>query len=927
MASTSYRMDLVRGNFLSVNSKLCSTRACPISISVKPMFTRCCHQAGESEKKKNKSLKVVGLGSKRNAILDFCLDSPLLQSSSVEFWTTGSGSSEKVQRFRQITGKPSFPIEGAIEEVMDLLVENSMSLGSIIVLVAGTGFNSDDKAATKLLGAIKSNGGLAVSIIMKPFSFEGERRKNQVDKLIVKLAQFSNLSIVVDSDALLKRETVTLTEALRMANNAVLLAIMSVSALLSDSSIKTLHVIPDKSKVIGTSDVLNILQHSGKAVVGFGAGYSVKASVERAAFDCPFLSGGLVQAMKDVVICIIASANIMDKKDIQAAICAFRHITKSSAKVICSTVLESTLEPNVIVSTIIISGVPSPEATPNLNFWSQLSLRIPFPFAQLWGGLSSKTTDSQETVLPKESSWLEETLSMRQTALKNDTLETQTDDLSFSTDYQDESKAFSNCSENKNSGFKPQLPCINTKSAERVSIHSSSGVNGGADNHTATKQINCVSDNQDVVKMDQRFNFLKSSQVTHNLMGEDVPDLDSAQGKCSNNESSHINHDENPNTNIAANNQTKQHQLSSSTTRNSIFTQNCLKDSFSNDMEGNVKGNAFSSITQNERAINIDESSDSQYIDKGLGHWKEDAPGKSNWELPMLDKNSSINSHDTEFVVGHADGSVHAAQLMDKEGLVCWNEELDLSVAEAWAHMQGDLQKKSKVDDWRLPIGVKLVNEKNGNHQAAQGMQIDDSESKIAQDAGLSPWNGLAGAGLSAMMDIYHAASAMVLGNDTEDYRKQGSLSDRAASMLETERGLKRKWSPIVEMQYREGIYRGRCQGGLPEGKGRLSYKDGSFYDGIWKHGKRCGTGAFYYSSGDMFQGYWRDDLMHGKGKANGEGRYYSKDGDVFFGHFENNWRHGKGLYIEPNGTRWSEIWEQGILVHRAPLESKGRST
>ena len=44
--------------------------------------------------------------------------------------------------------------------------------------------------------------------------------------------------------------------------------------------------------------------------------------------------------------------------------------------------------------------------------------------------------------------------------------------------------------------------------------------------------------------------------------------------------------------------------------------------------------------------------------------------------------------------------------------------------------------------------------------------------------------NGMADAGLGAIMDIYHAASALVSGKDAEEYRKQRSLSERAASML-----------------------------------------------------------------------------------------------------------------------------------------------
>lgn len=37
--------------------------------------------------------------------------------------------------------------------------------------------------------------------------------------------------------------------------------------------------------------------------------------------------------------------------------------------------------------------------------------------------------------------------------------------------------------------------------------------------------------------------------------------------------------------------------------------------------------------------------------------------------------------------------------------------------------------------------------------------------------------------------------------------------------MQESERESQKKWSPVVEINYRGGVYVGRCQGGLPEGK------------------------------------------------------------------------------------------------------------
>ena len=97
-------------------------------------------------------------------------------------------------------------------------------------------------------------------------------------------------------------------------------------------------------------------------------------------------------------------------------------------------------------------------------------------------------------------------------------------------------------------------------------------------------------------------------------------------------------------------------------------------------------------------------------------------------------------------------------------------------------------------------------------------------------------------------------------------------------------------------MQYRGELFKGRCQGGLSEGKvnryvafyscmeplsyawdkrlswshsflsqGRLVFGDGSIYDGMWHKGKRCGLGTFYFKNGDVFQGTWSEDLIHGK--------------------------------------------------------------
>lgn len=886
-------------------------------------------------------MKVVGLGNRTNGILEFCSNSPLVSSSTVEFWNICSGASEKAQSFRKITGFSPFSTEGAVAVVLDdLLVNHPSFLDSVVVLVAGTGFGSGDKAAVELLKQAWSSGGLAVSIITKPFSFEGQRRQKEVEELIVKLTKFSNLSIVVDSDVLLKREMVTLAEALRTTNNAVLLAIMAFSTLISDSHMKVLDIIPDDTKVVSASDILNILQHSGKAAIGFGAGFSVKASVERAAFDCPFLSGSLIQEINNVVISI-TSAQTMDKRDIQAAIRAFRQIARSSAQIICSTILETALEPNVIVSTIIVTGLDRSESTPKMNFWSQLSLSLPFPFSLFRDGLSLKNNVGQPSSLPSKAFCLEEALSTRQDTLKNHAQKPQDNDFLVPAESQDGFKDFSNCRRNDNDRFKSQLSGKHKQFANEVSCTDSlTNINSVVDNPRSTMR-------KDIINTDNVLGSCKLDGVVCDFREKNLLDLDSAQETCDNDKSGHTVQFVNSSSYLGSRSEAMQ-RLSSSSTGEASLCASFNGDGFPMDYpEHDTEGCEIARSHQDGASIG-DEYSVSFSMNLEV-HLEKNASDKNQQHISMLDDTSIVDSDKTENSVPRAEGSRPSTHFMDKERLIYWNEGLDLRAVEAWAHERASEQKDSEVDNLRLQVGGNPVNGENVNplskkYQAGAELQLENSQAETPVDVHLSVQNSIADAGLGAILDIYHAASALVSGKDAEEYRKQRSLSERAASMLETERGLKKKWSRVIEMPYREGIYKGRCQGGLPEGKGRLNLKDGSFYDGIWKHGKRSGVGAFYYSSGDVFQGSWRDDLMHGKGwfyfkngdrwfsdfwkgKANGEGRYYSRHGHVFFGHFQDNMRHGEGHYIESNGTKWHEVWDQGVLVSRKMLESEESTT
>ncbi|KAK3421386.1 hypothetical protein EUGRSUZ_G02041 [Eucalyptus grandis] len=629
-----------------------------------------------------------------------------------------------------------------------------------IILVASAGYGSDHTIAWDILRQVKSANGFAVAVFLKPFSFEGRRRQDEVKDLVDKLKELTTFSINIDTDLLLQKDLVTLDEAVRTANNAVLLAINAISILTSDVHKKHLDLTQNSMKELNITEVMKVLERCKEGKIGFGSGYNIKMSILQAIYDCPFLSRGF-KDFNGMVICILTSS-AGNQLNLKAFLETFRQVTGYQKEVIVSVVQEPTLEANMLVTTVVTVGHGDRNPRKS-SILSRLAQSFPFVF-NLFG--------KQQ----------------------------------------------------------PQL-------------------NGGQGKGS--------------------FETTDPSQVTN------VLDLDDEQSG------------------VAVNGR----------------GQGSVLDSGEPESSAKIENNEIHSSRRYEQ----DEFQFSE----------------SNAELQILDGQLPEGSPSFQ-----------------REPLNSWNFTPGYEVAQEWARERAHDSSSSKLNTmsiFQLPVGVKPSNELKDNQNIANSVQngiqeIDNVvEAQPIDDSSASSWSGLADVGFGAVKDF---ASTLIQGKRPDVHQKQGNLSARAASMLEAERYSQKTWNPNVEMKYRGGTYRGRCQGGLPEGKGRLVLSDGSIYDGMWRYGKRSGSGTYCFSNGDVFQGSWRDDVMHGKGwfyfhtgdrwfanfwkgKANGEGRFYTKSGDVWFGQFEDGWRHGRFLCIVVNGDRYVEIWDHGVLLSREQLDSE----
>ncbi|RZB89501.1 Protein ACCUMULATION AND REPLICATION OF CHLOROPLASTS 3 isoform B [Glycine soja] len=678
-------------------------------------------------------VEVIVIGSRKDAVFDFCLNSPF-QLPSPRFWNILMKESEEVQLQQRSVEEESHP----------RLVKAPLFLKSCsktIVLVASAGYGLYHTVAADIFETVRSRNGLTVAIVLKPFRFEGLKRQDEVKALMQKLKENTNLLIEIDIDALLEKDLLTLDEAMKTANDAVLLAIKAVSVLKSEMHKKFIDRLNDGMKEASSSEINKILESYKEAGIGFGAAYNIKASILQSIFDSPFL-GVRLKDPNSLVICTLACSEPINDSDIAIFLHTFRQTTKYTRDIIISTIHDHAVEPNLFITTVLTLGCLNVQrSSQNGGILSRLALHFPLIFS-FWGRHNQQQvgTGKQTEVFPHE-----------------------------------------------------------------------------------------VMSSDDI---DERTNRITSDNIDNNL--------------------------------------------------DKYYEEPALRN------------NSSKLPTSRDSGKNGEDLSDTT----------------SNYNILYDSITEGVALGDSAF---------------QREQLENWNLGPGFEVAKEWAQEKA-ADATPAVDNlsiFHLPVGVRHSEDlKDCLEISFLTKQLEpDTDNDVKTqtlNGGMSPWSAATDASLEAVMEF---ASSLLKGKNANKSKKDGVLSVRAASMLEAERDLSKKWSPVVEMQYRGGRYKGRCQGGLPEGKGRLVLRDGSIYDGLWRYGKRSGPGSFYFKNGDMFQGSWRDDVIHGKGwfyfrtgdrwfanfwkgKANGEGRFYTKSGDAFFGNFKDGWRHGQFLCINANGTR-----------------------
>jgi cell division protein FtsZ len=231
----------------------------------------------------------------------------------------------------------------AKDQIKEILEDADM-----VFLTAGLGGGTGTGATPVIAQMAKEAGVLTVSIMTRPFSFEGPQRMLKAEQGIDKLREYVDTLILVSNDRLLEvvGEKATLLEAFAVTNSVLAQGVQSISDLISVPGLINLDF----------ADVRAIMGERGGAVMGVGQGKGENRAEEAVKKACasPLLDKIEIDGATGVLICI-TGPNDLRLSEINKATSLVYRAAEENANIIFGAVIDEKLQDEMRV-TIIATG-------------------------------------------------------------------------------------------------------------------------------------------------------------------------------------------------------------------------------------------------------------------------------------------------------------------------------------------------------------------------------------------------------------------------------------------------------------------------------------------------------------------------------------------------------------------------------------------
>jgi cell division protein FtsZ len=192
--------------------------------------------------------------------------------------------------------KPDIGRDSALESYEN--IKEALAGSDIVFIAAGLGGGTGTGAAAIVAKAAKEIKALTVSVVTKPFRWEGKRRTALANIGLEELKKYSDSIIVIKNDRLkeISDAEIGMKDAFRMVDNILYQAVNGMSEVILK---------PGSSDInVDFADVKTIMQHRGMALMGIGKGKGENAARDAIenAIKSPLLDEVSLESAKGIMI-------------------------------------------------------------------------------------------------------------------------------------------------------------------------------------------------------------------------------------------------------------------------------------------------------------------------------------------------------------------------------------------------------------------------------------------------------------------------------------------------------------------------------------------------------------------------------------------------------------------------------------------------
>jgi len=262
---------------------------------------------------------------------------------------------KKIQIGAKLTGglgagmKPEIGRDSALENYDD--IKAALEGADIVFISAGLGGGTGTGAAPVVAQIAKEVGALTVSVVTKPFNFEGKKRAKLAEVGLDELKKESDSIVVIPNEKLLSiiDRRLGIKESFKIVDSVLAQAVSGTSGVILSSGENDIN--------LDFADLKTVMSHKGMALMGVGEFEGENAAYEaiKAAIESPLLDNMSINGAMGVLVHFKISPEF-PTLDLHEAMQVVNETAHEDADIIFGTSTDATLPDNYVKITIVATG-------------------------------------------------------------------------------------------------------------------------------------------------------------------------------------------------------------------------------------------------------------------------------------------------------------------------------------------------------------------------------------------------------------------------------------------------------------------------------------------------------------------------------------------------------------------------------------------